>query len=283
MKNKRYYITQALLIAGMAIVCIIFLIPLFFMVSLSLQDQETILLEGGAKFFPSVITFSNYTTIFSSTYSETTPIARWLFNSFVVAIASALLTILIASLSAFAYARLKFKGRKLLFNALLLTMMIPSVVSIIPNYMTISTLNLKNTLTALIIPSLGGVTNVFLIRQFLYSIPKELDEAALMDGANYIKLFFRIILPQMVPILVVVGLNTFLASWNDILWPLVINTAKDYRTMTAGLENVQTAFEENIPCIMAATVISAVPVLVVYLFTQKYLIRGISLTSGMKE
>ena len=283
MKNKRYYLTQGLLIGGMVIVCIIFLIPLFFMVSLSLQDQETILLDGGAKFFPEVITFDNYKTIFSTSYSETTPIARWLFNSFVVATGSALLTILIASLSAFAYARLKFKGRKLLFNALLLTMMIPSVVSLIPNYLTISNLNLKNTLTALIIPTLGGVTNVFLIRQFLYSIPKELDEAALMDGANHFKLFFRIILPQMIPILVVVGLNTFLASWNDILWPLIINTSKDYRTMTAGLENVQSVFEENIPCIMAATVVSAVPVLVVYIFSQKYLIKGISITSGMKE
>ncbi len=186
-------------------------------------------------------------------------------------------------MSAFAFARLKFKGRKWLFNGMLLTMMIPSVVSLIPNYLTISTLHLKDTLIALIVPMLGGVTNVFLIRQFLYSVPQELDEAALLDGANYFRLFYRIILPQMVPILVVVALNTFLASWNDILWPLIINPSSTARTITAGMENIQKAYEDDIPCIMASTLVSSLPVLIVYLFSQKYLIRGISLTSGMKE
>ena len=280
MKNRNYYIRQTLLIAGMTIICAVFLIPLIFMVTLSFQSQDVIMEDGGAKLFPSVWTFDNYITIFNTANS---PIFKWLMNSLIVAFLSALLTILIASMSAFAYARLKFKGRKWLFNALLLTMMIPSVVSLIPNYMTISALGLKNTLTALIIPMLGAVTNVFLIRQFLFSIPKELDEAALIDGANYFRLFFRIILPQMVPILVVVGLNTFLAAWNDVLWPLVINPSIDARTITAGMENIERTFEENIPCIMAATLISSLPVLIIYMFAQKYLIKGISLTSGMKE
>ncbi len=280
MKNKRYYLRQALLIGGMAIICLIFLIPLVFLVTLSFQDQEVIMYDGGAHLFPTVWTTKNYEKIFSNTNY---PVLRWLINSLVTATVTSLLTVIFASMSAFAFARLKFKGRKLLFNCLLLTMMIPSVVSLIPNYLTISALHLKNTLTALIIPMLGGVTNVFLIRQFLYSIPKELDEAALLDGANYFRLFYRIILPQMVPILVVVALNTFLASWNDILWPLVINTSAESRTITAGMENIEKAYEEDIPCIMASTVVSALPVLIVYIFSQKYLIRGISLTSGMKE
>lgn len=280
MKTKYYYLRQGLLIAGMAIICFIFLIPLVFLITLSFQDQEVIIEDGGAKLIPTVWTIKNYVNVFSST---TSPIGRWLINSLVVATLTALLTVLISSLSAFAYARMKFKGRKLMFNILMLTMMIPSVVSLIPNYITISAMGLKNTLAALIIPMLGGVSNVFLVRQFLYSIPKELDEAALIDGANHFKLFFRIILPQMVPILVVVGLNTFLASWNDILWPLIINTSVDSRTITAGLKNVEVTFEQDIPCIMAATVISALPVFIIYLFSQKYLIRGISLTSGMKE
>ena len=280
MKNKRYYLRQTLLIGGMAIICLIFLIPLVFLVTLSFQDQEVIMYDGGAHLFPSVWTTKNYEKIFSNTNY---PVLRWLINSLVTATLTSLLTVIFASMSAFAFARLKFKGRKMLFNCLLLTMMIPSVVSLIPNYLTISALHLKNTLTALIIPMLGGVTNVFLIRQFLYSIPKELDEAALLDGANYFRLFYRIILPQMVPILVVVALNTFLASWNDILWPLVINTSAESRTITAGMENIEKAYEEDIPCIMASTVVSALPVLIVYIFSQKYLIRGISLTSGMKE
>lgn len=280
MKNKAYYVRQTLLIAGMALICAIFLIPIIFLVTLTFQDQDVIIEDGGAKLIPTVWTLKNYAKVFGTLDS---PIWRWLLNSLVVAFSSAILTVIIASLSAFAYARLKFKGRKALFNCLLLTMMIPSVVSLIPNYLTISTLNLKNTLTALIIPCLGGVTNVFLIRQFLYSIPKELDEAALLDGANHFRLFYRIILPQMVPILVVVGLNTFLASWNDLLWPLVINPSSSARTITSGLESIAKTYEEDIPCIMVVTLISALPVFIIYVFSQKYLIKGISLTSGMKE
>ena len=220
-------------------------------------------------------------TIFSNISGS--PVFAWLINSLIVAVASSLLTVLIASLSAFAYARLRFTGKKIIFSILMLTMMIPSVISLIPNYLTISKLGLKNTLTALIIPGLGGVANIFLIRQFLYGIPKELDESALIDGAGYFRLFFHIILPQMVPILVVVGLNTFLGAWNDLLWPLVINTDNAMRTMTSGLSVITSKYDRQYATIMAATVISAVPVLVVYLFAQKYLIRGISLTSGMKE
>lgn len=279
MKNRKYYITQTLLILGMAVVCLLFLLPIIFMITSSFETDEEILTDG-FKLFPKNWTFDNYINIFEATEI---PVLRWLANSFIVAFASAILTVIIASLSAFAYARMKFKGRKLLFSFLLLTMMIPSVISLIPNYLTISTLQLKNKLTALIIPCLGGVVNVFLIRQFLYNIPKELDEAALIDGANYLKLFIRIILPQMVPILVVVGLNTFLGSWNDLLWPLIVNSDADMRTMTSGLKIVQSLFEMKWGSIMAITVISGLPVLVIYCFAQKYLIRGISLTSGMKE
>ena len=279
MKNKRYYITQILLIAGMAVICLIFLLPIIFMVTSSFETDEEILADG-FKLFPKVWTFDNYINIFETTQI---PVLTWLANSFIVSFASAILTVIIASLSAFAYARMKFKGKKLLFSFLLLTMMIPSVISLIPNYLTISTLKLKNNLIALIIPCLGGVVNVFLIRQFLFSIPKELDEAALIDGANYFRLFYRIILPQMVPILVVVALNTFLGSWNDLLWPLIVNSDTDMRTMTSGLKIVQRLFEMKWGSIMAITVVSGLPVLVIYCFAQKYLIRGISLTSGMKE
>lgn len=279
MKNKRYYITQILLIAGMAVICLIFLLPIIFMITSSFETDEEILADG-FKLFPKVWTFDNYINIFETTQI---PVLTWLANSFIVSFASAILTVIIASLSAFAYARMKFKGKKLLFSFLLLTMMIPSVISLIPNYLTISTLKLKNNLIALIIPCLGGVVNVFLIRQFLFSIPKELDEAALIDGANYFRLFYRIILPQMVPILVVVALNTFLGSWNDLLWPLIVNSDTDMRTMTSGLKIVQRLFEMKWGSIMAITVVSGLPVLVIYCFAQKYLIRGISLTSGMKE
>ncbi len=278
--NKRKIITQLLLIIGMAIICILWMIPLLFIVLTSFRTNDSVSYDG-FMFFPKEWTLENYIRIFSNISGS--PVFAWLINSLIVAVVSSLLTVLIASLSAFAYARLRFKGKRLLFSILMLTMMIPSVISLIPNYLTISKLGLKNTLTALIIPGLGGVANIFLIRQFLYSIPKELDESALLDGAGYFRLFFHIILPQMIPILVVVGLNTFLGAWNDLLWPLIINTDNAMRTMTSGLSVITSKYDRQYATIMAATVISAVPVLLVYIFAQKYLIRGISLTSGMKE
>ena len=142
MKNKRYYITQILLIAGMAVICLIFLLPIIFMITSSFETDEEILADG-FKLFPKVWTFDNYINIFETTQI---PVLTWLANSFIVSFASAILTVIIASLSAFAYARMKFKGKKLLFSFLLLTMMIPSVISLIPNYLTISTLKLKNNL-----------------------------------------------------------------------------------------------------------------------------------------
>jgi multiple sugar transport system permease protein len=258
------------------------MIPFLYMLITSFRDNDAINIYGFS-FFPPIdqLTFDNYLTVFSSTAGA--PVGNWLLNSFVVAISTSLLSVLIASLSAYAYARLKFKGRKLIFSFLLLTMMIPSVISLIPNYLTITGMHLENTVIALIIPALGGVANIFLIRQFLYSIPKELDESALIDGANHLQLFIRIILPQMVPILIVVGLNTFLGSWNDLLWPLIINTDTMDRTMTSGLSIIFKIYDTEPGTIMAITVISALPVLLVYICCQKYLIRGISLTSGMKE
>lgn len=279
-KNSKYYIIQTALIIGMCIICFIWMIPLLYMVLTSFRPNSDIN-QNGFVLIPNQITFDNYISVFKNT--ETAPVGKWLMNSIIVAVASALLTVLISSLSAFAYARMKFKGNNLIFSFLLLTMMIPSVISLIPNFLTIKSLHLNETLVALIIPFLGGVSNIFLIRQFLYGIPKELDESALIDGAGYVKLFFRIILPQMIPILIVVGLNTFLASWNDLLWPLIINQDADNRTMTSGLSIVQKLFEQEKGTLMAITCVSAVPVLIVYLFVQKYLIRGISLTSGMKE
>lgn len=280
LKNKKQITTQVLLITGMAILCIIWMVPLVYMLITSFRPNEDIRFNG-VVWLPTQLTFDNYIRVFTDTQSS--PVANWLINSIIVSTSSALLTVLIASLSAFAYARLKFKGKDLLFTFLLLTMMIPSVISLIPNYLTVKGMGLSNTHIALIIPFLGGVSNIFLIRQFLFGIPKELDESALIDGAGYFTLFFRIILPQMIPILIVVGLNTFLASWNDLLWPLIINSNNPDRTMTSGLSVVTKIFDNQPGTIMAVTVISAVPVLIVYLFVQKYLIRGISLTSGMKE
>ena len=141
---------------------------------------------------------------------------------------------------------------------------------------------MKNTLWALILPGLGGVGNIFLIRQFFFSIPKDFDEAATIDGAGEIRIFFMILLPQIVPVLVVVGLFSFLGSWNDLLWPLIVMTSSQKRTLTAGLSLLNGQYDRRYASKMAATVISVVPVLILYLCAQKYLLQGVSLSSGVK-
>ena len=282
MKNRKSIIKQLILITALIIICIIWMLPLVFLLGISFRTNAS-LQTNEFLFFPTgeAFTFDNYIEILSS--SSSTPIFVWLINSLIVSTSTAIIVVIICALSAFAFARMKFKAKPFLFGLLLSTMMIPGVVAIIPNFLTVTSMNMADTLWALIIPCVGGATNVYLIRQFFYSIPKELDESAEIDGASSFKLFYRIILPQMVPILVVVGINSFLGSWNDLLWPRIINTQSVWNTMTSGLSNITSAYDRQYGIIAAATVFSAVPVLILFVIAQKYIIKGISATSGMKE
>lgn len=280
MKKKKRKLSQIILIGVLSFICLIWIFPIVYIVLTSFRSDDSIKFEG-FRFFPDVWTFETYSQVLSNT--EGAPILRWFFNSVLSSSITALLVVLLSSLAAYGYSRLKFKGKNTLFTFLMLTMMIPSVVSLIPNYYIISSLGLKNNLLALILPALGGVGNIFLIRQFLYSVPKELDEAAAIDGASSLRTFFTIIVPQIIPVLVTVGLFTFLGSWNDLLWPLIVMENNDSRTLTAGLSLLNGQYDRKYASMMAATVLSALPVLIIYLFAQKYLIQGISLTSGNKE
>ncbi len=275
-------IKQGILIGVLTLICIMWIVPLIFLLGISFRTNES-LQTNTFMFFPvgDAFTIDNYKIILSN--SSSTPILTWLVNSLIVSSATAIITVIICSLSAFAFARMKFKLKPLLFGLLLITMMVPGVITIIPNFLTVSGMGMADSLWALIIPCVGGVANVYLIRQFFYSIPKELDESASIDGASTFKLFYRIILPQMVPILVVVGINSFLGSWNDLLWPRIINTQSIWNTMTSGLSNITSAYDRQYGVIAAATVFSALPVLILFIIAQKYIIKGISATSGMKE
>ena len=279
-KKKKIKISQVILISVLSILCFIWMIPLIYILLTSLRTDDSIMYDG-FKFLPDVISFESYRKVLSNT--EGAPIIKWFINSLITSTVTAGLVVLLSALSAYGFSRLKFKGKDTLFSFLMITMMIPSVINLIPNYATISALNLKNTLLALILPALGGVSNIFLIRQFLYSVPKELDEAAAMDGASSFRTFFSIILPQLVPVLVTVALFTFLGSWNDLLWPLIVIEDVDQRTLTAGLSLLNGQYDREYASMMAATVLSAVPVLLVYIFAQKYLLQGIQLNSVNKE
>ena len=279
-KKKKVKISQIVLISILSILCLIWIAPLIYIFLTSLRTDDSIMYDG-FKFLPDSVSFESYRKVLANT--EGAPIIKWFFNSLISSSITAALVVLLSSLSAYGFSRLKFKGKDKLFAFLMITMMIPSVINLIPNYAIISALNLKNTMLALILPALGGVSNIFLIRQFLYSVPKELDEAAAMDGASSFRTFFSIILPQLVPVLVTVALFTFLGSWNDLLWPLIVIEEADQRTLTTGLSLLNGQYDREYASMMAATVLSAIPVLLIYIFAQKYLLQGIQLNSVNKE
>ena len=273
-------LSQTVLHIFFIIFCLLLAFPLFYMIMTSLRTDADVMYNGFS-LFPAKPTLQTFRSVLSGTSSV--PVLRWFINSLIVSSASAVLTVLIDALAAYGYSRMEFKGRDIIFGALMLTMMIPSVINLIPSYAIISAMRLKNNLLALILPGLGGVGNVFLIRQFCYSIPKQVDEAAAIDGAGHGRIFFMIILPQLIPVLTVVGMFTFIGSWNDLLWPMIVMTEQNMRTLTAGLSVINGVYDREYASKAAATVISALPILLIYLFAQKHLIQGFALSSGIKD
>lgn len=282
-KKRSVHASQAALIAALCLLSALWLIPLLYMLFASFTSDEILTQTTDFKFFPPEWTLKSYQNVIAGDFAENHPIMRWFGNSLFVSLVNTALTILISSMAAYGYSRMHFKGRNLLFTFLMITMMIPGVINMIPSYQIVSSLNMKDTFFALILPSLGGVGNIFLIRQFFYSVPKDFDEAAKIDGAGDLRIFFIILLPQLVPVLVVVGLFTFLGSWNDLLWPQIVMTKTEMLTLTAGLGDM--GFDRsNYPATsVAAAVISVLPVLLLYVFAQRFLLQGISISSGVKE
>jgi L-arabinose transport system permease araQ len=267
---------------GIIILAIIFVLPLFWILSTSFKNESEII-TGGFNLFPSKITFKTYQEIlFNNVYSEQVPVLRWFFNSLFVSCIHTILMLVISASSAYAYARLEFKGKNILFYLLLSTMMIPQIVIITPLYKLMIWFNWVNSYQALIFPGLSNVVSVFLLRQFMLGIPNEYDESAKIDGADEFKIFLNIILPLIKPALFVSGLFVFLANWNDFLWPTIVTSSISMRTLPAGLRVVQGYLTTQYGKIAVVSVISALPVFIIYLFVQKYFAKGLYLSSGVK-
>ena len=195
----------------------------------------------------------------------------------------AVLTVLLVALTAFGYSRLKFKCRDTLFFTIMAISLFPSIINIIPLYQMVSWLDWVNTPMAMIVPGLGGVTNVFLVRQFMLGIPMEFDEAAKIDGASEFGVFLRIIFPMLKPVLTVVALFSFTGSWNDFLWPTIVFNDIEKLPLTAGLQLLQGAYGSfQIGPILAGACLAMIPTFVLYLFAQKYFLQSMALSSGVK-
>jgi multiple sugar transport system permease protein len=253
-----------------------FLLPMLWMVVTALKPFEEWLKPNWIPLNP---TLENFASIFSD---KTLPVVKWFFNSVLIASLFTAVILVIDSLAGYAYARLEFPGKNLLFGLLLATLVMPGIMFLIPNYLTVARLGWIGTIQGVITPGFAGVFGVFFMRQFFQGLPKELEEAAYIDGASEARTFFSVILPLSKGPLITLGIITFLTSWNDFLWPLLIlGNDRQELTLPVGLATLQGQFNFDYGKLMAGALVLTVPVLILYAVFQRYIIRSISMT-GIK-
>ncbi|KAB1099785.1 carbohydrate ABC transporter permease [Micromonospora aurantiaca] len=209
------------------------------------------------------------------------PVLRWFVNSMLAATLHTLLVLVTASMAAYALARMRFRGRKVLFALIVGTLFLPPTSLIIPNFIIAERLNWIDTLTVVIVPGAASAFGVFFLRQFFLSIPAELEEAAVLDGANHWQVFRRVLLPLSKPALATLAVLSFLTNWNDFLWPVYVLFSPERLTLPAGLGLLQGTYVTDYPVIMAGAVLASVPVLILFVFAQRHVIQGVS-RSGLK-
>ena len=229
-------------------------------------------------FFPNEFTLENYKTIFND---PQLPLGLFYRNSMIIAISNTALVLFTSSLFGFIFAKYEFKGKRILFWFILATMMIPFQVTMIPGYLILVKLGLLNNLAGLIIPSAISAFGIFLVTQFAKSIPNEMLDAARVDGASEWRIYRSIALPQLGPALATLGMLTFMFNWNAYLWPLIVLTEQEVRTLPIILTWYTTQHSNQIHLSMTASVLVILPILVVFLLSQRWIVRGLTL-SGMK-
>lgn len=262
-------------------VAIVMLVPMIWIFISSFKVEKEVIQAGGFLFFPKTWTLANFREILDLGNKQL-PVYNWFLNSIIVSGLHTVLAVFLYSLSAYAYAKLKFKGRDIVFISMMFLSSFPAITNIIPMYKIMHNLHWLNHLVALIIPGLAGVYNIFLIRQFIIGIPDSLLESARIDGANEFFIYRHIIVPCCKPILIAVGLFTFTGSWNDFLWPSIAINNLDRLTLTAGLQLAKGVYGNKIAQMSAIATIAIVPMIVLYMFTQKYFVKGINISSGVK-
>jgi multiple sugar transport system permease protein len=262
---------------GMVALALIFISPIAWMYITSfksLNESRTVPL----KLIPEEVTLRAFRFVFSESQN---PVLSWALNSLIAAVAHSILVLVVCSMAAYALARMEFKGRNIIFAVIISTLFVPHFIFLMPNYLMMDRLQWLDTLLALIIPGAAGAFGVFFLRQFFAGIPKELEESALIDGANTWTILVRIILPLSKSALITLAVLSFLANWNDFVWPIFVLFSPERLTLPAGLSTLQGAFATDYPVIMAGATIASVPVLIIYIALQRYIIEGVA-TSGLK-
>jgi len=251
------------------------LFPFFWALSTSFKSLREVF-RNPFSLIPLHPTFGNYVALFNKI-----PFARYLLNSFIVASLTTILQIVTAMLSAYAFSRLKFKGRNLIFYAFLATMMIPGQLLMIPQYLIVAKFGWINTYQGLILPYAATAVTTFFLRQFFMSIPKDLEDAAVIDGCNSLQVLVKIFLPLSKPAISTIAVFSFMWSWNSYFWPLLIVNVPQMRTVQLGLAMFRNEGGMQWGQFMAGSVIATLPILIAYFFAQKHFIKSITLT-GLK-
>jgi multiple sugar transport system permease protein len=260
----------------LVVVCAVMLVPFLWMFSTSLKSlPESTRVPSGL--LPEQWLWSNYAEV-----TQVLPFGAFYANSLINVGVRTFGLLILASLSAYAFARLRFPGRNVLFVLVLSVMMVPPEVLLIPQYQIMNALGWLNTLQAIIAPGLFSALATFLLRQFFAGIPGEIEEAAKLDGVGPLRMYWSIMLPMAVPGLVAAGVLKTLHGWNELLWPLVVNDSADQLTLPAGLAYMKDETFTNFPLQMAGSVMAVLPMLVMFIVMQKYVVRGFVAAGGMK-
>ena len=273
--NLRGFSKRAALYTLLFAGCAIMLLPFFWMVTTSFKTELEVM-KMPPQWIPKDWQWENYVKAWN-----VAPFGRYFFNSFFISITTTIGEVITTILAAYAFAKMRFFGKNVLFAILLGTLMIPGQMLLIPNYVTIYRLGWLDKYQALIIPWLASVFGIFLLRQFFRSIPDELRDAARIDGCSQFRFLWRVVVPLSKPAIVTVALLKFLGSWNAFLWVLIMTTSKELRTVPVGLSMFSTEMGTVYEQLMAASVLAIIPVLILFFFTQKQFIQGVART-GIK-
>ncbi len=252
--------------------------PFWVMLSTSLMTQAQVF-KFPPDLFPNPIQWGNYARVF-----QQAPMLQYFFNSVIVASVTTLGQVFLCAMAAYGFSRLHFPHKNLFFLVFLVTMMIPPQVNIVPLFFVMKTFHWVDTYAGLIVPGLFGAFGVFLLRQWFNALPKELEEAAYMDGCNPFQVFWRVALPLAMPALVALGIFVFISSWNSFMWPLIITQSEALRTLPVGIAALKSSYRDvtDWSILMAASTVSIVPIVLVFLMGQRQFIQGI-LQGGVKE
>jgi putative chitobiose transport system permease protein len=276
MLNRKPWWQVALMYGVLGMIAIVMLLPLLWLVSTAFKAPTENIFGFPPQFIPKSPTFSNFVKVW-----QTNPFGRYFFNSTLVASITVALNLLFCSLAAYPLARLTFKGREVIFSLIVSTILIPFQIVMIPLYILIVQLGLKNSYLGIVFPGIASAFGIFLMRQAFQSVPKELEEAARIDGCSELGIWWNVMIPAVRPALVTLAIFVFIGSWSDFLWPLLVLDQPDYYTLPLGVARLAGSFSLDWRLIAAGSVISIAPIVALFVFLQSYIVPTDS-GSGVK-